>query len=82
MLTKIPLYGDLDFLIEASMHCHDQHITCLPTVGGITTDAGDDVGRIAGGVSGGGVLLVVLIIIVIVIVKVIFTKVKVWKASN
>ena len=81
MLTKIPLYGDLDFLIESSMHCHDRHITCLPTVGGITTDAGDDVGRIAGGVSGGviggGVLLVVLIVIIVIVVKV-----KVWKASN
>ena len=81
MLMKIPLYGDLDFLIESSMHCHDRHITCLPTVGGITTDAGDDVGRIAGGISGGvigGVLLVVLIIIIVIVIVV---KVKVWNLS-
>ena len=64
-------------IFSLRLHCHDRHITCLPTVEGVTTDAGGDVGRIAGGVIG-GVLLVVPIIIIIVIVVV---KAKVWNLS-
>ena len=77
MLTKIPLYGDLDFSLR--LLCIVMTGTCLPTVGGITTDAGDDVGRIAGGVSGGvlgGVLLLNIIFVIVIVVKV-----KVWNLS-